>query len=163
MRKRIIGSRTAEVETPENRDWLDLETLARVELTSEDPSRPIEAAISGDDESGWRAADPGAQTVRLLFDEPLRVRHIQLLFREIEARRTQEFVLSWRTDTEKQHREIVRQQYHFSPPHSTEELEDYAVDLDGLTELELTIIPDISGEPVRASLARMRLARGSSD
>ncbi|MCO6411416.1 MAG: hypothetical protein J5I92_01605 [Thiogranum sp.] len=158
MRKRIIGSRTAEDQTRESHDWLDLESLARAELSSEDPSHPIEAAIGGNGESGWRAADPGAQTVRLLFDAPIRVRHIQLLFRESEARRTQEFVLSWRTDTEKQHREIVRQQYHFSPPHSTEELENYAVDLDGLTELELTIIPDISGEPVRASLARMRLA-----
>jgi len=38
------------------------------------------------------------------------------------------------------------------------ELEDYVVDLDGLTMLELSIIPDISGGETRASLAQLRLA-----
>jgi hypothetical protein len=38
------------------------------------------------------------------------------------------------------------------------ELEDYTVDLVGLTWLELSIIPDISGGEARASLARLRLA-----
>lgn len=158
MRKRIIGRQAVGEDVPQQRHWLDLEALARVELTSEDPAHPIEAAISGDTDTGWRAAEPGAQTLRLLFDKPLRVRHIQLLFREPETRHTQEFVLRWRSGSEQQHREIVRQQYHFSPPNSTEEREDYSVELDDLTELELTIIPDISGEPVQASLAQLRLA-----
>jgi len=52
----------------------------------------------------------------------------------------------------------VRQQYNFSPPGMSRELEDYVVDLDGLTMLELSIIPDISGGGARASLAQLRLA-----
>jgi hypothetical protein len=158
MRKQIVGKPGDRDAVPQRKDWLDLDALARVELTSEDPSHPFEAAIRADPESGWRAADAGAQTLRLLFDKPTRVRHIQLLFRETGNRRTQEFVLHWRSGEDTGVREIVRQQYHFSPPDTTEELEQYDVELDGLTELELTIIPDISGGPAQASLAHFRIA-----
>jgi hypothetical protein len=56
------------------------------------------------------------------------------------------------------YREIVRQQYNFSPPDATDEREDYTVDVEGLTNLELSIVPDISGGPERASLAQLRVA-----
>jgi hypothetical protein len=52
----------------------------------------------------------------------------------------------------------VRQQFNFSPPGITRELEDYVVDLDGLMMLELSIIPDISGGGTRAALTQLRLA-----
>jgi len=67
-------------------------------------------------------------------------------------------VLRWSPDGGESCREIVRQQYNFSPPDMSRELEDYIVDLDGLTMLELSIIPDISGGGARASLAQLRLA-----
>ena len=38
------------------------------------------------------------------------------------------------------------------------EVEDYDVDLDGVTALELRIVPDISGGSTRASLAQLRVA-----
>jgi hypothetical protein len=72
--------------------------------------------------------------------------------------RTQQFVLRWSSNGGRSYREIVRQQYNFSPPGTTREREDYAVDLDGVTTLELNIVPDISGGPARASLAQLRLA-----
>jgi hypothetical protein len=52
----------------------------------------------------------------------------------------------------------VRQQYNFSPPEALSEVEDYDVDLDGVTALELKIVPDISGGSAQASLAQLRLA-----
>jgi hypothetical protein len=52
----------------------------------------------------------------------------------------------------------VRQQYNFSPPGMTREFEDYAVDLAGVTALELRIVPDISGGDARASVAQLRIA-----
>jgi hypothetical protein len=73
--------------------WLDLPTIARVEVTSEDPQYPIELAFDESDERGWRAAEPGEQTIRLYFDEPQRVRRIRLQFIELEAERTQQFTL----------------------------------------------------------------------
>jgi hypothetical protein len=157
MRKRIIGHGIGEVSAVEPR-WLDLERLAQVEITSEAPGSPIEAALIPGAGSGWRAAQPGEQTVRLLFDEPLRLRRIHLVFGEGESARTQEFVLRWSADGGRSYREILRQQFNFSPPEVAREVEDYEVDLEGVTALELRLVPDISGGAARASLAQLRLA-----
>ena len=139
MRKHIITKGNQDV-IPPDQNWLDLENLAQVELTSEDVSYPIESALKPGDGSGWRASEPGQQTVRLLFDKPLRVSRVHLVFHG------------------QSYREIVRQQYNFSLPDNTREIEDYAVDLVGLTALELSIVPDISGGRARASIAQLYLA-----
>jgi hypothetical protein len=52
----------------------------------------------------------------------------------------------------------LRQQYNFSPPGATCEREDYDVNLNGVTALELRIVPDISHGSARASLAQLRVA-----
>jgi len=158
MRKQVIHEDARSVPPADSQDWLDLEHLAQVELTSEDAQHPIESALIINGGSGWRAQQPGKQAIRLLFDKPLRISRIQLLFQEDERARTQEFVLRWSPGGGADYREIVRQQYNFSPPTVTRELEDYAVDLDGVSLLELNIIPDISGGESRASLAQFRLA-----
>ena len=67
-------------------------------------------------------------------------------------------MLRWSPDGGQSYREIVRQQYNFSPPAVTREFEDYAVDLAGVTTLELRIVPDVSGGDARASLAQLRIA-----
>ena len=157
MRKYIIGNGPRGVSATEQ-DWLDLELLAQVEITSEDTDYPIESALIPGTGLGWRAAQPGEQTIRLLFDEPLKVRRIHLVFHEDEQERTQEFVLQWSPDGGQSYREILRQQYNFSPPGVTREVEDYTIDLDGVTALELKIVPDISRGSARASLAELRLA-----
>lgn len=157
MRKQVTKQSSQEVSGTEE-NWLDLERLAQVELTSEDPGYPIETALTAGAGPGWRAAQPGRQTIRLLFDEPQRIRRIYLLFHEIERARTQEFVLRWSPDGGQTYREIVRQQYNFSPPGTIRELEDYTVDLEGVTVLELNITPAINGGEARAALERLRLA-----
>jgi hypothetical protein len=157
MRKRLIGYPPKDVEVEEY-DWLDLERLAQVEITSEDVGYSIEAALIPGMGSGWRAAQPGEQTIRLLFDEPLRIKRIRLVFHEDAHERTQEFVLRWSPDGGHSYREIVRQQYNFSLPQATREVEDYDIELDGVTALELTILPDISGGSARASLTQLRVA-----
>ena len=157
MRKRIINQDPQNV-VPVDQGWLDLQSLAQVELTSEDAAHPIEAALIPGAGSGWRAAQAGEQTIRLLFDKLQRLMRIQLLFHEDQQARTQEFVLRWSPDGGQSYREIVRQQYNFSPPGVTREFEDYTVDLAGVTALELRIIPDISGGDARASVAQLRIA-----
>lgn len=157
MRKRTINQDSQNV-APPDQGWLDLQSLAEVELTSEDQANPIEAALVSDAGLGWRAAQAGEQTIRLLFDESQRVRRIQVLFHEDQQARTQEFVLRWSPDGGQSYREIVRQQYNFSPPGVTREFEDYAVDLADVTTLELRIVPDISGGDARASVAQLRIA-----
>ena len=157
MRKRIIDQNPPHA-SPGDDIWLDLHHLAQVELTSEEAGHPIEAALTPGEGSGWRAAQGGEQTIRLLFDAAQKVRRIQLLICEDQRARTQEFVLRWSPDGGRSYRDIVRQQYNFSPPDMTRELEDYTVDLVAVTALELRIIPDIGGGDARASSARLRIA-----
>ncbi len=157
MRKRIIDQNPQNVSLFDQ-SWLDLQHLAQVELTSEEAAHPIEAALILSVGSGWRAAQAGEQTIRFLFDEVQRIRRIQLLFYEDQQPRTQEFVLRWSQDAGQSYREIVRQQYTFSPPTIERELEDYTVDLIRVTTLELRIIPDISGGDARASVMQLRIA-----
>src|SRR6476646_11158067 len=94
MRKQIISQSQRERPSAYT-GWLDLEALARVEVTSEDAAHPIESALLTIGATGWRAESPGEQTVRLLFEAPQRLRRIRLLFREEKEGRTQEFVLRW--------------------------------------------------------------------
>jgi hypothetical protein len=51
---------------------------------------------------------------------------------------TQEFTLRW-SQAGGPFREIVRQQWHFSPHGSTIEVEDYQIDLERASVLELTL------------------------
>jgi hypothetical protein len=155
MRKHMTRElrRSAGSELP----WLDVETVAEVQLTSEDAAHPIESALRPA-AGGWRAAEPGDQTIRFIFDRPQRIRRIWLNFVESTTQRTHEYVLRWSSNRGESFREIVRQQWNFSPPDSTQEIENYSVDLDGVTTLELQITPDIGGRATCASLAEMRLA-----
>ena len=157
MRKQIVGHQSRKP-SPADTSWLHLEDLAQVEITTEDSDHPVESALIPGNGSGWRAAEPGEQILRLLFDKPLRLRHLRLMFREEEAERTQEFVLRWSSDGGTSYREIVRQQYNFSPTGRTNQVEDYFVELDGVTALELSIVPDISRGSARASLEQLQLA-----
>jgi hypothetical protein len=156
MRKRVftptpVGTR------PREEGWLDLDRAASVEVTSEEKDYEIDSALVSGETPGWRAANTGPQTIRLLFDHPQRLRRISLVFEETETARTQEFVLRWSPDGGRSFREIVRQQWNFSPPNTSREVEEYQFDLSGVTVLELIIVPDISRGSARASLKSLRL------
>ena len=154
MRKRLVPQvRREPADSPQ---WLDL-TMVTAEITSEDPKHPIECALLDEDEEGWRAAEPGVQTLRLLFDQPQDLRRIHMTFVESSTARTQEFVLRWSHGLGPPE-EIVRQQWNFTPDGSVRETEDYQVGLAGARMLELTVNPDISGSGGYASLRRLRLA-----
>jgi hypothetical protein len=157
MRKRLITPTPESIRT-RGESWLDVEGQAVVEVTSEDKNYPVESAFVSGDAQGWRAAAPGSQTIRLVFDHPQRLRCISLVFEESETARTQEFVLRWSPDGGNSVKEIVRQQWNFSPPDSVREVEEYQVELSAVTVLELIINPNISGGVARASLKNLRLS-----
>lgn len=157
MRKRIITPTTGTVRS-RGKHWLDVERAALVEVTSEDKNYPIEAAFASVEAAGWRAAAPGSQTIRLVFDKPEKLKNISLVFEEDEVPRTQEFVLRWSSDGGSSFREIVRQQWNFSPPETKREVEEYQVELSNVTALELIIVPSMSGGADRASLKSLRLS-----
>jgi Anaphase-promoting complex, subunit 10 (APC10) len=159
MRKSIV-SPSAVAATPISDLWRDLERIARVEISSEDPQFPIEHALGKKVTTGWRAAGTGPQLIRLHFDEPLNIKRLQLHFVDNAAERSQEFAVYAGTGPEL--KEVVRQQWSFSPRGSTEEIEDYTVNLSGITTLEVRIDPDRSHDPKQsqhyASLQSLKLA-----
>jgi hypothetical protein len=157
MRKRLITP-IPQAGTPDDKGWLDLDRAAVVEVTSEEKEYPVESALVSGEMRGWRAADSGTQTLRLIFDEPQRLTRISLVFEETETERTQEFVLRWSADGGHSFREIVRQQWNFSPPNTTREIEEYNIQFSDITVLELVIVPDISHGAARASLKSLRLS-----
>lgn len=157
MRKRVIADVPKTLSSVQQ-NWLDLNATASVEVTSEDENHPVEAALLADESDGWRAATPGSQTVRLVFDKAQTLRRIWLVFEETQIKRTQEFVVRWSENGTTPFRDIFRQQWNFSPPDTVRETEDHAVELSNVKALELVIVPEISGGDARASLRTLRLA-----
>ena len=157
MRKRLITRRPETVQS-RGEGWLDVERAAIVEITSEDRNFPVESAFVSKEAQGWRAAMAGTQTIRLIFDQPQRLKQISLVFEEKEIPRMQEFVLRWSSDGGSSFREIVRQQWNFSPPETIREVEQYQVELSNVTVLELTVGPNTSGGSARASLKSLCLS-----
>ena len=155
MKKKLIAPNVrSEKPDPE---WLPLDAIAEVEITSESAGHPIEAALAGSG-AGWRADSSGPQTIRLKFEPPRRIRQVRVAIEELGQVRTQEFVLRAAVAPGAPRREIARQQFNFSPAGATWEQEDYQLELAEVAEIELTITPDISGRDTKASIQQLRVA-----
>jgi len=87
MRKRLITPIPQDARYGDE-GWLDLDRAAVVEVTSEEKDYPVESALVSGEMRRWRAADPGSQTIRLIFDEPQRLTRISLVFEEGAIKRT---------------------------------------------------------------------------
>jgi len=151
MRKTILPAPPSHPGSLHLEQWLDLTRLARVEVTSEDPSFPVEHALTLDTITGWRAGSPGPQILRLHFDAPQDLHHIHLHFIDRAAERSQEVAIYAATATLPLH-ELRRQQWTFSPGGSTEKIEDFTLHLPAVTTLELRIDPDRSHNPAQSDL-----------
>jgi hypothetical protein len=155
MRKRVTGSNAPVGAT--DQEWLRLEEIAMVEVTSEQTDFPIEAALASTEGQGWRAGENGEQSIRLIFDEPVSIRQMRLVFLDASSERMQEFCLRWSSSAGSTNREIVRQQWNFGSASAATEIENYVVDLADVSSLELTIRPDINDESAVATLKSWRL------
>jgi hypothetical protein len=157
VRKIIAPTRSDEAVSDES-IWLDLSQIAQVEVTSEDSDHPIEGVFAVKDGTFWRAAAPGKQSIRLVFDEPQNIRRLYLRFEEAECMRMQEFSVSWSRSSKERVREILRQQWNFSRG-AMIEVEDYEVVLNEVGVLELNIDPDRGAGGAYATLSSWRIAR----
>ena len=154
MRKRTIQSDSQSAAATIVGVGLDLTQIATVEVTSEQTEFPIESVFAASP-GEWRADSDGEQVIRLIFDEPTSIRSIQLGFVDSRNQRTQEFTLSYTADGEM--REIVRQQWTFSPDGCHSEFEDYKVELSAVRSLELRIQPDLQHHQALANLSYWRV------
>ena len=159
MRKRVMNVTERRSVNVLEDQWLDLAD-ATVEVSSEDPVHPIEHALSldADVHAMWRAAAPGEQTVRIVFDKPRRLSRIHLVFEDRDRPRSQEFLLGWSGEEYAAARGLVRQQWNFSPDGACIEIEDFQVSLDAVKVVQLVIQPDRGGSDARATLQSLRLA-----
>ena len=158
MRKHVVPGHPQQGALADE-DWLHVEGLAEVEVTSEALAYPAEGALLPEPSVGWRASGPGPQTIRLHFQPPQPLTRIWLSFVESEMERTQEYTLRWSHGYGESFHEIVRQQWKFIPHGARQEIENHYVELPSVTILELNIIPDVRiGTKAVASLAQWRLA-----
>ena len=156
LRKQILKEHTTPAaRRPEEKD---LAAIATVHVTSEDPNHPVDNAFDGERGPGasrWMAAEPGEQRIILAFDVPQGVSQVSLEVEEREVERTQELTLSISCDGGKSYRELLRQEYNFSPSGTTFEREEWSAKAEGVTNLQLLIKPDKGGKPCRATITSL--------
>lgn len=156
MQKTIISDSETKSGLSPAGSWLDLEKIATAELSSEDGEHSFEHALRPDTSNGWKASTPGPQIIRLCFKEAQAIQRIRLQFREERVDRSQEIAL-FATAQNSPRKELVRQQWVFSPRGATTELEDYFFDLKGVTAIELQIDPGRHDKQVFATLESIQI------
>jgi hypothetical protein len=133
---------------------------ATVLVTSELPDHPIDHMCDGQRGPGstrWIAEQPGDQTVVLAFDTAQNINIVSLEIEETEVSRTQEVTLATSRDGGQTYRELLRQEFNFSPSGTTFEHEEWRLAAEGITNLRVWIRPDKGGKPCRASITSLVL------
>jgi hypothetical protein len=158
LRKQIIKELSADPVIVSGE--IEIAAVATVLVTSESPDHPVDLAFDGRGGPGgsrWIAGETGEQELILAFDTPQIIRQIGLEIEEPDVARTQELHLSTSCDGGQTYRELLRQEYNFSPPGTTFEREQWAVTAQGVTHLRLVIKPDKGGKPCRATITSLTL------
>jgi hypothetical protein len=138
----------------------DITAIATVLVTSEDPDHPIDHVFDGQRGPGasrWIAAQSGEQRVILAFDAPQTIQKLCVEINEPDVSRTQEMDVSISTDAGRTYREVLRQEYTFSPPATSHEREEWTLNADGVSHLQLRIKPDKGSKACRATLTSLTL------
>ena len=154
LRKKIIPSRTV-TNLPGSANTLDIIQNTEVIVTSESADFPLDNIVDRSTGSGstqWVAETCGLQTLFFKFDTPQNISRIVYEIEEHEVARTQEVSLEVSTDSGAHFREILRQEYNFSPDGSTFQREELNLDLPQTTDLKMIIKPDKGDLNCRAKL-----------
>ena len=156
MRKHIVHPSSIAAASPA--EALPVADLATVLVTSEAADFPVEHAFDdrrGPGGSRWRAAEPGEQTLTVVFDVPQILRRVILEVEEREVERTQELWVTFSEDGGRTYHELVRQEYTFSPSGATFEREEWTVSAQQVTQVQVRIKPDKGGRPSYATLTTL--------
>jgi hypothetical protein len=159
LRKQIIPRPPVEA-APPLEGQIPVAEVATVQVTSEQASHPIDNVFDnrrGPGGSRWVADGPGEQTLILVFDSPQTIRQVSLEVEELSVSRTQELSVSASSDGGRTYRELVRQEFTFSPPGTTFEREVWSVSPEGVTHLRVDIKPDKGGRVGQATLTSLSL------
>ena len=161
IRKRIVRDACPPPSFGTELPALDIPAIATVIVSSEETNHPIEYVFDGQRGPGasrWRAAVPGEQCLIINFDTPQTLNQLVLDIEEPDVSRTQELLLSVSSDGGRTYRDVVRQEYNFSPPGTTYERETWVLNTDHATHLAIRITPDKGGHTGLATLTSVMLA-----
>jgi len=158
VRKHLLGEEPAQ--SPAQTNEIDIAATATIGYSSEDPAHPIDNMIDGRYGAGatrWVAAAPNTtEQILFSFDEPQTLARIAFEVEETQRERTQEIRIEVSTDNGATYRQILMQQYSFSPGGGTLQREDLRFDLSGVTHVLLRIVPNQSGSGT-ATVTSLRL------
>ena len=162
LRKLIIppAPHPTDPRTGDEAEGMYIPELATVLVTSEAAEHPVDCLFDGHDGPGgtrWVAAVDGEQELILAFDTPQTIREVGLETEELQASRTQVLTLALSQNGGRTYREILRQEFNFSPPGTIFERERWTVPATMVSHLRVTIQPDKGGKLGRASLTSLTI------
>ena len=144
---------------------IDIATHAVLAYTSEDPDHPIDNLIDGHygrHSTFWAGAN--ANTVERIiveFDQPQSVSWMIYEVEDCACARTQEVSVEVSSDGGRTYRQMLVQEYTFSPAGATFQREVQRLNLPPISHLRLTIVPDKHGSGA-AKLNSLRLFAAES-
>jgi hypothetical protein len=161
MRKRLIaGTAAAAGHTGSIANELDLRSCAEVHFSSEHPQHPVDHLFdgtTGEAASGWVGGRHDcAETILLVFDQPVDIASCAFEVVEREITRTQQVTAEYLLAGDAAYRMAFIQEFNFSPDGATHQREHIDLNLRGVCRFRLTVLADKSGRGV-PSLTALRL------
>jgi len=139
---------------------IDLATCATIAYSSEDPNHPIEHILDGCSGLGgtcWIAArSDTTENIVVEFDEPQSLSRLVYEVEEAVRERTQEVRVEVFEDGGRNLRQVLVQEYTFSPGGATFQHEEQRLNFPRVSHLRLTIVPNKNGSGT-ATLTALRL------
>lgn len=139
---------------------IDLASCATIAYSSEDPAHRVEHLLDrrcGPGATRWVAARPDAtEKIIVEFDRPQGVSRLLYEVEERVRERTQEVRVEISEDDGRSFRQVLVQEYTFSPGGATFQREEQRLNFAHVTHLRLTIVPNKNGSGT-ATLTALRL------
>lgn len=139
---------------------VNLTAGATIGYSSEEPAHPIDNLFDGRDGPGgtyWESSQENrAETLLIEFDQPQKISRLIFEAEERQLERTQEVRLEVSCDAGISFRQLLVQEFVFSPGGATFQREDLRVSITDASRLRLTVVPNKNGSG-RAKLTSLRL------
>lgn len=161
VRKRLL-TQSAVADAWLGPNEIDLIGSATVCYSSEDARHPLDNLLDGTSGQGathWSSArDNTTETLIIELDHPERISRIVFDAEERQFSRTQQVTMEFSTDRGRTFQVACVQEYNFDPRGSTYQREDLRFDVENVSHLKVTIVPNKGGVG-RSALTSLRLFR----
>ena len=141
-------------------DLIDIASCATIAYSSEKPGHPVEHLLDGRSGPGgtrWISARSDViEQIIVEFDQPQTISRLAYEVEEAVRERTQEVRVEVSEDGGRTYRQILVQEYTFSPGGATYQREEQRLNLLQTSHLRLTIVPNKNGSGT-TTLTALRL------